>query len=86
MVTIKLPLNSVISTKGAHYCTVDLKDFFLNTPMIRPEYMRMKLKDIPPKFDKIYNLKKIVAPDGLHQDPEGRVRPPTGWHPCLEST
>jgi hypothetical protein len=26
--------------------------------------MRMKLKDIPPKFVKIYDLKKIAAPDG----------------------
>jgi hypothetical protein len=24
----------------------------------------MKLKDIPPKFVKIYNIKKIAAPDG----------------------
>ena len=64
MVTIKLHLNSVISTKGARYCTIDLKDFYLNTPMVRPEYMRMKLKDIPPKFVKIYDLKKIAAPNG----------------------
>jgi hypothetical protein len=27
MVMVKLHLNSVISTKGAHYCTIDLKDF-----------------------------------------------------------
>jgi hypothetical protein len=39
MVTVKLHLNSVILTKGAHYCTIDLKDFYLNTPMARPEYM-----------------------------------------------
>ena len=32
--------------------------------MARPEYMRMKLKDIPPKFVKIYDLEKIAAPDG----------------------
>jgi hypothetical protein len=63
-VAVKLHLNSVISTKGARYCTIDLKDFYLNTPMVCPEYMRMKLKDIPPKFVKIYNLKKFAAPDG----------------------
>ena len=39
MVTVKLHLNSVISTKGARYCTIDLKDFYLMTPMTRPEYM-----------------------------------------------
>jgi hypothetical protein len=64
MVTVKLHLISVISTKGAHYCTINLKDFYLNTPMARPKYMHMKLKDIPPKFFKIYDLKKIAAPDG----------------------
>jgi hypothetical protein len=32
--------------------------------MARPEYMRMKLKDIPPEFVKIYNLKKIAASNG----------------------
>ena len=36
MVTAKLHLISVISTKGAHYCTIDLKDFYLNTPMVCP--------------------------------------------------
>jgi len=36
MVTVKLHLNSVISTKGARYCTIDLKDFCLtnDTPRI----------------------------------------------------
>ena len=33
MVTVKIHLNSVISTKNARYCTIDLKDFYLNTPM-----------------------------------------------------
>jgi hypothetical protein len=50
MVTVKLHLNSVISTKGACYCTIDLKDFFLMTPMTRSEYMRMKIKDLPKEF------------------------------------
>ena len=63
MVTVKLHLNSVISTKGARYCTIDLSDFYLNTPMVRPKYMHMKLKDIPSKFVKMYNLKKTAAPD-----------------------
>ncbi len=56
MVMVKLHLNSVISTKGAHYCTIDLKDFYLMTPMTRPEYMRMKIKDLLKKIVTIYNL------------------------------
>jgi hypothetical protein len=64
MVTVKLHLNSVISTQGACYCTIDLKDFYLNAPMVRPKYMRMKLKDVPPEFVKLYDLEKIAAPYG----------------------
>ncbi len=33
MITVKLHLNSVISTKNARYCTIDLKDFYLNASM-----------------------------------------------------
>jgi hypothetical protein len=33
MITVKMHLNSVILTKGVQYCTFDLKDFYLNTPM-----------------------------------------------------
>ena len=29
MVTVKIHFNSVISTQGAQYCTIDLKDFYL---------------------------------------------------------
>eukprot|EP00804_Cyclotella_cryptica_P019885 CCRYP_007803-RA/>CCRYP_007803-RA protein AED:0.34 eAED:0.24 QI:0/0/0/1/0/0.66/3/0/610 len=46
MLTTKILLNSVISTIGARFMTIDIKDFYLNTPMVRPEYMRLKLSDI----------------------------------------
>ncbi len=64
MVTLKLHLNSVISTKGARYCTIDLKDIYLMTPMARPEYMRMKLKDLPAEFVELYNLTNKVNSNG----------------------
>jgi hypothetical protein len=64
MVAVKLHLNSVISTKGACYCTIDLKDFYLMTPMACPEYMRMKLKDLPAKFVELYNLTNQVNFNG----------------------
>ncbi len=38
MMTVKMHLNSVILTKGARYCTFNLKDlFYLNRPMEQPE-------------------------------------------------
>ena len=61
--TVKMHLNSVTSTKGAQYCTIDLKDFYLNMLMEQPEYMQMKLKDLPEEFFDMYNLTKIVDDD-----------------------
>jgi hypothetical protein len=43
MLTTKLLLNSIISTPGARFMTIDMKDFYLNTPMEQPEFMRHKL-------------------------------------------
>jgi hypothetical protein len=60
MMTVKMHLNSVISTKKARYCTFDIKDFYLNTPMEQPEYMRLKLSDLPQDFVNLYNLTKIA--------------------------
>jgi hypothetical protein len=56
MVMVKIHLNSVVSTKSAHYCTIDLKDFYLNTLMARPEFMHMKLAELPEEFAQIYKL------------------------------
>ena len=64
MMTVKMHLKSVISTKGAQYCTIDLKDFYLNTPMERPDHMRMKMKDLPQEFLDMYDLTKLVGDDG----------------------
>jgi hypothetical protein len=64
MMTVKMHLNSVISKKGAQYCTFNLKDFYLNMPMERPEYMQMKLSDLPQEFVDLYNLTKIAEDNG----------------------
>ncbi len=53
---VKLLLNSVLSWKGAHLSSIDLKNFLLDTPKPDPEYVRMKITDIPEKFIKEYNL------------------------------
>jgi hypothetical protein len=36
--TRKILLNSVISTRDATFISVDIKNFYLNTPLERPEY------------------------------------------------
>ncbi len=53
---VKLPLNSVLTRKGAWFSTIDLKNFYLDTPMPDPKYVCIKLSDIPDKFIKKYNL------------------------------
>jgi hypothetical protein len=42
----KLLLNSVLSRKGARFSSIDLKNFYLDTPMPNPEYVRIKITDI----------------------------------------
>jgi hypothetical protein len=60
MVTVKIHLNSFVSTKGACYCTINLKDFYLNIPLSHPEFMHMKLADLPEEFAQIYKLNDLA--------------------------
>ena len=46
LATVKLLLNSVISTKGAVFSTADIKDFFYASFLPDSEYMKMLLKMI----------------------------------------
>ena len=64
LVLIKTHLNSVISKKGARYMTLDIKNFYLNTPMKRPEYVRIKLSDILDEIIQEYKLHNIANPEG----------------------
>jgi hypothetical protein len=52
----KVLLNSVLSRKGARFSTIDLKNFYLDTPMPDPEYVRIKITDIPAEFIEEYKL------------------------------
>ena len=44
--------------------TIDSKYFYLNTPMERYEYMRLKLADLPGNVIAHYNLNDKATPDG----------------------
>ena len=54
--TSKVMWNSIISTPNARYAYADVKNFYLNTPLDRYEYMRMPIKLIPQEFIDMYNL------------------------------
>ena len=51
--------------KNVLYCTVDLKDFYLNTPMERPKYMRMKLAKLLKDFVRLYKIHDLVNAHGF---------------------
>ena len=60
LTTVKLHLNSTISTPNARYCTIDIKDFYLGTPMTEYEYMRIPISLIPEVIIRQYNLLPLV--------------------------
>jgi len=60
LLTIKLMFNSIISTTGAKFMTIDIKDFYLMTPMDRYEYFRMKLDLFPQDIIDEYGLRNKV--------------------------
>jgi hypothetical protein len=64
LLTIKLLLNSIISTPNAKFTTMDIKDFYLNTPMAWYEYMQLRLADMPEDLIAHYKLTDIAMPDG----------------------
>jgi hypothetical protein len=63
MILFKILTNSIISTPNAKCLMIDIKDFYLNTPMKRPEYMRLKLTDIPDEVIEHYNLRELATAD-----------------------
>ena len=56
LLIIKLLHNSTVSTQGATFMTIDIKDVYLNTPMDRFEYRKLKLDNMPEDFVARYNL------------------------------
>ena len=64
LLTVKLLLNSIISTKNAKFMTLDIKDFYLMTPMKRYEYFRMKLDLFPQDIIDEYDLTNKVDQNG----------------------
>ena len=60
MLVAKMLFNSVVSTKDAKFMTIDISNFYLNTPLKRPEFARLKLSDIPEEIIQEYKLRDIA--------------------------
>jgi hypothetical protein len=63
LLTVKLLINSVISTPGARFFTMNIKNFYQFTLTSRYEYMRLKLSDMPEDVIEQYKLCDIATPD-----------------------
>jgi hypothetical protein len=64
MILFKILVNSILSMPKVKCIKIDIKDFYLRTPMERPKYMRLKITDIPDEVIQQYNLMLLVTQDG----------------------
>jgi hypothetical protein len=64
LLTVKLLLNSVTSTPGAKFMSLDISNFYLMAPMTQYEYVRMNLSDFPDDIIEEYKLRKIADANG----------------------
>jgi hypothetical protein len=64
METIKLLLNSVVLTPGAAFCSGDVTNFYLNTPMEWEEYVQVHISLIPDEIIHEYQLHALIDSKG----------------------
>jgi hypothetical protein len=64
LLLIKIFFNSVVSTPEAKFANADISNFYLMTPLKRPEYAKIKLTDIPEEIIEEYKLREKATKDG----------------------
>jgi hypothetical protein len=52
--------NSVCSRQNAKFLTADISNFYLETPLDRPKYVRICINQIPQEFFDEYSLKQYI--------------------------
>ena len=65
LLTVKILLNSVISTEGGRFMILDISNFYLMTPLKRKEYVKIKLSGFPETIIAHYNLCEKENPYGF---------------------
>ena len=62
----KVLINSTISeaSRGARFMTADINDFFLASPMKKPEFMKVHIRHIPQDIIQRYDISSKVTVDG----------------------
>lgn len=69
MPLVKILLQSVISDESK-WLTIDIKDYYLNTPLTRPEYLRIAAKFLPPTVIQSDNLQQYIRNNALYGLPQ----------------
>ena len=59
-----MPLQSVISD-GSKWLTIDIKDYYLNTPLPRPEYLRIASKLLPSTLIHQHDLQQFFHSNAI---------------------
>ena len=63
----KLHMNGVVSTPGARFAGGDVNDVYLNTPLKKKRYGKVRAKNIPEETIRKHNLEQYIENDGwLH--------------------
>ena len=74
MLLVKVLLNSVVTTPNAKFMTADISNFYLNTPLPRYEYLKLKLMNIPPEIIEEYDLmSKAMADRNIYVEVRKRM-------------
>jgi hypothetical protein len=60
----KILFNGLVSTHGAKFMTKDISNFYLMTPLKWPDYIHVKIDNIPEEIIIKYKLYDIVEKDG----------------------
>jgi hypothetical protein len=64
--TFKILINSTLSTEDAVMMMLDIKDYYLGTPLPRFEYTKMLLSRFPEEIIQKYNLNTLAADGWVH--------------------
>jgi hypothetical protein len=66
LVVTKAIINSVCSTKAALYMDMDIKKYYLGTPLEQYEYARIPINVVPKEIMNEYNLHALVLELSIH--------------------
>jgi len=85
LMTANFLFNSVLSTPGTKFMTMDIKDFYLlDTPMVEYKYMRIPLRYIPAPImaATVPSRRQNLQGPRLCENSQGYVRTPTHRKDC----